>query len=69
MWLLNSHMKCRENEARFALLRYADLVFSAAVAPLAPVAAVIAAIAAAAARIPAAVPVRVRSRRGHRLIR
>lgn len=45
------------------------VVFSAAVAPLAPVAAVIAAIAAVAARIPAAVPVRVRSRRGHRLIR
>lgn len=51
------------------MLRYVEDVFSAAVAPLAPVAAVIAAIAAVAARIPAAVPVRVRSRRGHRLIR
>ena len=42
------------------LLRYVEDVFSAAVAPLAPVAAVIAAIAVA-ARIPAAVPVRVRT--------
>lgn len=67
--LFTNVLNFRVDEARPKLLRYVEHVFSAAVAPLAPVVAVIAAIAASAARIPAAVPVRVRSRRGHRLIR